>query len=231
MRHGLSYALTYADGIARQPEPGQHARDMGIHDQYGPPQRAEIEDRCRRLPPNAGKLFQFSECIGDRKRSEMIEPEVRMPSLDLAQGLDQPPRLHVGESDRRDFVLDVFHLGMGDSRRRSKPCLQPMKCGKRHRVSRAVADRGLDHLSDRRSALYMRQMPQRSSQNSMPLIDQIATRHPSNIEQYRNIASLRNQAARVIRRHRPPSARISRAALWPGAPVTPPPGWVPAPHM
>jgi hypothetical protein len=24
---------------------------------------------------------------------------------------------------------------------------------------------------------------------------------------------------------------ISRAALWPGAPVTPPPGWVEAPHM
>ncbi|MEA3150399.1 MAG: hypothetical protein QOD56_1338, partial [Gammaproteobacteria bacterium] len=27
------------------------------------------------------------------------------------------------------------------------------------------------------------------------------------------------------------SAMISRAALWPGAPVTPPPGWVPEPHM
>ena len=24
---------------------------------------------------------------------------------------------------------------------------------------------------------------------------------------------------------------ISRAALWPGAPVTPPPGWVPEPHI
>jgi hopanoid-associated phosphorylase len=29
---------------------------------------------------------------------------------------------------------------------------------------------------------------------------------------------------------RPRSASISRAALWPGAPVTPPPGWVPAPQ-
>lgn len=29
---------------------------------------------------------------------------------------------------------------------------------------------------------------------------------------------------------RPRSARISLAALWPGAPVTPPPGWVPAPQ-
>lgn len=27
------------------------------------------------------------------------------------------------------------------------------------------------------------------------------------------------------------SFRISRAALWPGAPVTPPPGCVPAPHI
>src|ERR1700685_4120025 len=27
------------------------------------------------------------------------------------------------------------------------------------------------------------------------------------------------------------SRSISRAALWPGAPVTPPPGWVEAPHM
>ena len=27
------------------------------------------------------------------------------------------------------------------------------------------------------------------------------------------------------------SRRISWAALWPGAPVTPPPGWVPEPHM
>ncbi|GAA4760751.1 hypothetical protein GCM10023306_01950 [Novosphingobium ginsenosidimutans] len=27
------------------------------------------------------------------------------------------------------------------------------------------------------------------------------------------------------------SARMAWAALWPGAPVTPPPGWVPAPHM
>ena len=26
------------------------------------------------------------------------------------------------------------------------------------------------------------------------------------------------------------SRRISRAALWPGAPVTPPPGWPPEPH-
>ena len=33
------------------------------------------------------------------------------------------------------------------------------------------------------------------------------------------------------RRLRFRSLRISRAALWPGAPVTPPPGWVPAPHM
>ena len=32
-------------------------------------------------------------------------------------------------------------------------------------------------------------------------------------------------------RPRRKSARISRAALWPGAPVTPPPGWVPEPHM
>ncbi|HXV01789.1 MAG TPA: hypothetical protein VG166_14945 [Caulobacteraceae bacterium] len=29
---------------------------------------------------------------------------------------------------------------------------------------------------------------------------------------------------------KPRSARISLAALWPGAPVTPPPGWVPAPQ-
>ncbi len=27
------------------------------------------------------------------------------------------------------------------------------------------------------------------------------------------------------------SRMISRAALWPGAPVTPPPGWVAEPHM
>ena len=37
---------------------------------------------------------------------------------------------------------------------------------------------------------------------------------------------------RVIKRaNRPPSAITSRAQLWPGAPVTPPPGWVPAPHI
>ncbi len=28
-----------------------------------------------------------------------------------------------------------------------------------------------------------------------------------------------------------PSLRISRAALYPQAPITPPPGWVAAPHM
>ncbi len=28
-----------------------------------------------------------------------------------------------------------------------------------------------------------------------------------------------------------PSQRISRAALYPHAPITPPPGWVAAPHM
>ena len=39
------------------------------------------------------------------------------------------------------------------------------------------------------------------------------------------------QAARLILRHKPPSATISRAALCPGAPVTPPPGCVPEPHM
>jgi len=39
-----------------------------------------------------------------------------------------------------------------------------------------------------------------------------------------------NQAA-VLSRPRLKSARISRAALCPGAPVTPPPGWVPAPHI
>lgn len=39
-----------------------------------------------------------------------------------------------------------------------------------------------------------------------------------------------NQAARLSR-PRLKSARISRAALCPGAPVTPPPGWVPALHM
>src|SRR5579863_4083367 len=37
----------------------------------------------------------------------------------------------------------------------------------------------------------------------------------------------------ATRRSRPrrKSVRISRAALCPGAPLTPPPGWVPAPHM
>ncbi len=34
-----------------------------------------------------------------------------------------------------------------------------------------------------------------------------------------------------FKRPRRKSAMISRAELWPGAPVTPPPGWVPAPHM
>ena len=29
----------------------------------------------------------------------------------------------------------------------------------------------------------------------------------------------------------PISRRISRAALWPGSPVTPPPGWVDEPHI
>ena len=40
-------------------------------------------------------------------------------------------------------------------------------------------------------------------------------------------------AYHATRRTRPrrKSAMISRAALWPGAPVTPPPGCVPAPHM
>ena len=37
------------------------------------------------------------------------------------------------------------------------------------------------------------------------------------------------RAARQRRRRQ--SRSTSRAALWPGAPVTPPPGWVPAPHM
>lgn len=32
------------------------------------------------------------------------------------------------------------------------------------------------------------------------------------------------------RRHFLLSARIALAALWPGAPVTPPPGWAPEPH-
>src|SRR5882724_3662850 len=34
-----------------------------------------------------------------------------------------------------------------------------------------------------------------------------------------------------FKRPRRKSAMISRAALWPGAPVTPPPGCVPDPHM
>jgi hypothetical protein len=37
--------------------------------------------------------------------------------------------------------------------------------------------------------------------------------------------------ARPANRRLPLSARIARAALWPGAPVTPPPGCVPEPHM
>jgi hypothetical protein len=36
-------------------------------------------------------------------------------------------------------------------------------------------------------------------------------------------------SARGMRR-RLKSLKISRAALWPGAPVTPPPGWPPEPH-
>ena len=35
----------------------------------------------------------------------------------------------------------------------------------------------------------------------------------------------------LLKLRRLKSRRISRAALWPGAPVTPPPGWVPEPHM
>ena len=46
-------------------------------------------------------------------------------------------------------------------------------------------------------------------------------------------ASGAGAGSHATRRSRPrrKSARISRAALWPGAPVTPPPGCVPAPHM
>ncbi|HEY2177197.1 MAG TPA: hypothetical protein VGH15_01320 [Caulobacteraceae bacterium] len=46
--------------------------------------------------------------------------------------------------------------------------------------------------------------------------------------------ALEHAAASIAGDHalsfRPRSARISLAALWPGAPVTPPPGWVPAPQ-
>jgi len=71
------------------------------------------------------------------------------------------------------------------------------------------------------------------------------------------VAQLHNKAPKALKnlgsaqkRTRTPSARIdgshvltrrhararksriiSRAALWPGAPLTPPPGWVEAPHM
>ena len=39
------------------------------------------------------------------------------------------------------------------------------------------------------------------------------------------------QVAQRNRRKLPPSAMTTCAQLWPGAPVTPPPGWAPAPHM
>jgi hypothetical protein len=42
--------------------------------------------------------------------------------------------------------------------------------------------------------------------------------------------SRRQKAVFHPRRRRLKSRKISRAALCPGAPVTPPPGWLPAPH-
>ncbi len=47
----------------------------------------------------------------------------------------------------------------------------------------------------------------------------------------RDAEAVRVHAHLLAHFRRPASLRISRAALWPGAPVTPPPGWVPAPHM
>jgi putative transposase len=50
-----------------------------------------------------------------------------------------------------------------------------------------------------------------------------ATRHPS--------GGQRARRARPIAVSKLRSRRISRAALRPGLPDTPPPGWVPAPHI